>query len=193
MAHDIFLIAPADADAPSLAKILAQALNTLPASAILLTAGDRSDSDYGDWVRALAPIAQKADCAVILDNRPDLVKALDADGVHMSGGIQALREAVGALKPGYIVGTGDIGSRHEAMVRGELDIDYLMFGDRNEPPQESAEMADWWAETFEIPSIYVPQDPNDPYLAEIKTEFIGLTARLWTDPDTMKKVSELVQ
>lgn len=172
------MIAPDDAALPEFGQALEHAFSRAEVSALLLPQGDRSEADYRALVSAVSPIAQNAGCAVLLDNRPDLVAALAADGVHITGGIQAVREAVAGLKPDYIVGAGDIGSRHEAMMRGELEIDYLLFGDRNDTP-EGHEMAQWWAETFEIPCVHVPA-PGGP--VALAAEFLGLSPAEWTAP-----------
>lgn len=176
---EIFLITDKDAAVEQTAARLRATLAQRPASALLVTAGAGEDADYIAKVSALAPIAQEHDCAVLLDNRPDLVKKAGADGVHMSGGAKALREAVESLKPDYIVGTGDIGSRHEAMVRGELEVDYLMFGDRDEPELDGREMADWWAETFEIPSVFFVPPHTEAPLAPVGSEFVALLEADW--------------
>ena len=178
MAVEIFLITDPDTDAERTAALLAQTLDKVPASAVLAVAGKADDAAYLKAVQTLAKVAQPHDCAVLLDDRPELVAKAGADGVHMSGGIKALREAVDTLKPDYIVGTGDIGSRHEAMLRGELDIDYLMFGDREEAELQGFEMADWWAETFEVPSVYFA-GTDDGTLDERKSEFIAFAQRDW--------------
>ncbi|WP_196260536.1 thiamine phosphate synthase [Pelagibacterium limicola] len=179
MAEQLFLIAPDNADSAGLATKLEAALSAAPVSVLLLPVGDRSETEYADFVQAVAPFAQAKGVAVLLENRPDLVRHLGADGVHMTSGIKALREAIALVKPDFIVGTGDIGSRHEAMLRGELDIDYLLFGDRDE---SDAEMADWWAETFEVPSVYLAGSPDDPAVTTVRTEFVGFGGAIWDEP-----------
>lgn len=189
MAHDLFLIAAAELDAAATIARLTDTLGAANPSVLLLPSGNRDAEDYGNYVKAILPHAQHAGCAVLLDNRPDLVRALGADGVHMTGGVRALADAVAELKPDFIVGTGDIGSRHEAMVRGELDLDYLMFGDRPGDAQDMAEMANWWAETFEVPSVYLAAAPDDPALAGLRTEFVALAAPDWDDPAKLKSMA----
>ena len=182
MADQIFLVAPDNTDAVAFVPRLEAALAAAPVSVLLLPLGERSDADYTALVQSIAPLAQSKGVAVLLDNRPDLVRTLGADGVHITGGIRAVREAIATLKPDFIVGTGDIGSRHEAMLRGELDVDYLLFGDRAE---SNAEMADWWAETFEVPSVYLATGSNDPDLKSVRTEFIGFTGAIWDAPESL--------
>ncbi|MEQ8444916.1 MAG: thiamine phosphate synthase [Pelagibacterium sp.] len=175
MTVEFFLIADNTDDAETLAAQLEGVLARSAASALLIRAGDEDDFAYLARVKPLAKIAQKHDCAVLLDNRPELVRRAYVDGVHMSGGIKALREALDELKPDFIVGTGDIGSRHEAMSRGELDIDYLMFGDRDDI--DGREMADWWAETFEVPSVFCAGASDD--LSGLKSEFAAFAQADW--------------
>ena len=172
---EIFLIASETEPVDVLSDRLAKTLASVAAPVLLIKVGTVSDADYLDRVAPLLTIAQKAGCAVLLDDRPHLVRQADADGVHMSGGIKTLREAIADLKPDFIVGTGDIGSRHEAMSRGELDLDYLMFGDRDDV--DGRDMAQWWAETFEVPCVYRAL-PDDGDLGALKSEFIAVSD--WT-------------
>lgn len=175
MAIEIFLITDPKADADSTAALLKATLEKVDAAVLLVAAGEADDYAYVERIKALVPIAHAHDCAVLVDGRPSLVKSTRADGVHMSGGIKALREAIETLKPDYIVGTGDIGSRHEAMLRGELEVDYLMFGDRDD--DEGREMAQWWAETFEVPSVYVSRGEAD--VEALGTEFVAFAQSDW--------------
>lgn len=186
MADQIFLVAPDNADATAFAPRLKAMLAAIPVAVLLLPHGERADPDYVALVKSIAPLAQAKGVAVLLDNRPDLVKPLGADGVHITGGIKTVREAIATLKPDHIVGTGDIGSLHEAMLRGELDIDYLFFGDRE---QSDAEMADWWAETFEVPSVYLAAGIEDPALATIGTEFIAFDGAVWDAPESLARLT----
>lgn len=175
MAVEIFLITDPNAETGSTGALLEATLERVDAAVLLVAAGEIDDYAYVERLKALVPIAHAHDCAVLVDGRPSLVKSTRADGVHMSGGIKALREAIDTLKPDHIVGSGDIGSRHEAMLRGELDIDYLMFGDRDEPDGAAREMAQWWAETFEVPSVYLVSGED----AAPETEFAAYAQADW--------------
>ena len=101
---------------------------------------------------------------------------LGADGIHISGAdVAATREAVQSLRPKLIVGVGDVTSRDEAMSLGELEVDYILFGPLSGATTPATrEMARWWAETMEIPSVLSdPQASFDAFDAE-GCEFIGL-------------------
>src|SRR5690606_31470781 len=107
---EIYLIAPPDAEAKPLAERLRTVLAQPGVAALLLPRGGREARAYEDLVRAIAPAAQAANVAVLVEGDPGLVRTLDVDGLHVTGGVQAVREALETLKPDYIVGAGDIRS-----------------------------------------------------------------------------------
>ncbi|VAW18301.1 hypothetical protein MNBD_ALPHA12-2252 [hydrothermal vent metagenome] len=158
-------------------------LETSLVSAALIERHDLSEGDYKDLVGQIAPIIQTHECALLLDGSPALVRDLKADGVHVTSGQRGFSEATNALKPDFIVGAGNINSRHEAMLRGEAGADYLSFGSPVRPPEtEQIELAQWWSEMFEIPCVlFYPSTPLDR-LVPIRCEFIGLGENLWSDP-----------
>jgi thiamine-phosphate pyrophosphorylase len=150
-------------------------LTATRADALLLPRGTLSDADYAALVGAVVGEAQAVGTAVLIEGPPALVRELGADGLHVSGGIGAVREAVKALKPDLIVGVGDVRSRHDGMEKAELGIDYILFGPFSGTisPAER-EMARWWAETMQIPSVLSdPEATPDAFDAE-GCEFIGL-------------------
>ena len=175
MQTQLFLIAPPDARTAPLLEGLAQLARSREISALLLPRGARSENAYKDHVKAVAPAAQAAGAAVLIEGEPGLVKMLGADGLHVRAGAAATRDAVKALRPHHIVGVGDLHSRDEAMSMGELEVDYILFGPLSgaiEPAER--EMARWWAETMEIPSVLSDPDAGfDAFDAE-GCEFIGL-------------------
>jgi thiamine-phosphate pyrophosphorylase len=179
MTTDVYLIAPADADADAILRGLGAALDRGPIAALLLPRGERAERDYRELVKAVVPKAQAGGAAVIIEGEPGLVRTLKADGLHVRGGIGAVREAVAALKPDFIVGAGDLRSRDDAMNKGEAGVDYVLFGPLSGPisPPER-ELARWWAETMEIPGVL--SDPEAGFAAfdAEGLEFIGLSARL---------------
>lgn len=178
---ELYLVTPVDADAAGFPALVARVLEVAPAAALLLSRGAGDEDAYGGLARALLPVTRRAGCALLVDDRPDLVRPLGADGVHMRSGGTALRAALADLKPDFIVGVGGVGSRHDAMARGELGVDYLLFGDRGSP-EAAAEMAAWWAETFEIPCVYLASGPDDPGIGAAQSEFVALGNGVWSDP-----------
>ena len=177
---DLFLIAPLDAAPETFGPVLKRLLADTPARVLLIPRGTHADNAYKTLVKSLAPLAQGKDLAVMIEGRPGDVKMLGADGVHVSGGLAALQDAIEALKPDFIVGAAGFATRHEAMEAGELDIDYVFFGPLSGPIEPAArELARWWAETMTVPSVL--SDPE----ADLATsdpegcEFIALGEKLW--------------
>lgn len=155
MSAELFLVAPADAEAERFGKALARMLDTEPAAALLLPRGDRDEAQYRAFAEAILPIAQSRDCAVLLDNDAPLAQAIGADGVHVSLGLNGIKQALALLKPDMIVGAGNLHSRHDAMTKAEAGVDYVFFGDiaAQEAAPEDIDNAQWWADTFQIPCV----------------------------------------
>ncbi len=184
MTAQIFLIAPAEADAPTCLKCLDEALAATAVAALLLPRGPRSEGSYKALVKAVVPRAQSAGVAVLIEGEPGLVRMLGADGLHVEGDVQQVQAATAALKPDYIVGAGRIASRHDAMTKGEAGPDYVFFGPLSGPRDPAQrEMARWWAELMEVPSVLSdPAATGETATAE-GAEFIGLGDSLWSAPE----------
>lgn len=176
MQTQIYLIAPADADPQGFAIALQAALEQTEAAALLLPRGARAENAYKQYCKAIVPIAQAADCAVLVQGEPGLVRLLGADGLHVTGGVEAAESAIAALRPaGLIVGVGEIGSRDDAMTLGELEPDYLFFGTlEGRASAAQREMAAWWAETMEIPAVLGDPDAAGDEIDAAGCEFVGL-------------------
>lgn len=184
MAAQLFIVTPAAANLQSFPKVLMAVLAAAEVSAILVRRGERNDADYAAFAAALINIGQGAGCAMLLEEDVALAKRLGADGVHIVSGLPALKTAIKALKPTLIVGAGAIGSRHDAMSVGELDVDYLCFGSFDGPSAPPAnELALWWAETFEIPAVLSDPSITTDNAADLPVEFIALSDSLWSAPD----------
>jgi thiamine-phosphate pyrophosphorylase len=175
MTTEIFLIAPTDHPIETLKPALLDYLAHHTVSAVLLERGNMAENAYKTLAKQLVAPLQQAGAAVLVEGEPGLVRLLGADGLHVPGGIKAVREAVDVLKPNYIVGAGDIGTRHDAMQKAELELDYILFGPLSGAITEpERELARWWAETMEIPSILSdPQAHAVAFEAE-GCEFIAL-------------------
>jgi thiamine-phosphate pyrophosphorylase len=184
MTAQIFLIAPADADAAQCADKLEEALAATTVAAILLPRGVRSEGSYKALVKAVTPRAQDAGVAVLIEGDPGLVRTLGVDGLHVEGDVSAVKAATAALKPHFIVGAGKIDSRHDAMSKGELGPDYVFFGPisgRRDP--QYREMARWWAELMEVPSVLSDPAATAESATSEGAEFLALGDSLWSAPE----------
>ena len=108
-------------------------------------------------LRPFIAAARRLDLAVIIENNVQLAKELDADGVHLRAGSEALAEARRLLGEDKSIGASCVLSRHEAMEMAEGGADYIAFGEFGLPQDggaaELAEMVEWWADIFEVPCV----------------------------------------
>ncbi len=193
MAPLVYLITPSDPDPAQFSRILMAVLNGPEVSALLIRRGTQDDAAYATLSERLIQIGQAAGAAVLLEDDVNLARRLKADGVHITqGGTKAIREATSALKPDGIVGVGNVRSRHDAMSFGELDVDYLMFGQLDGAPDaQTSELALWWTETFEVPAVQVVSDMNNSVWTDTTAEFIALSDQLWAQPDPAAALKSL--
>lgn len=143
--------------------------------------------------RPLVALAQEAGAAALLSDDVEMARELRADGIHISAGPDCLgryRAARDALGPRSIVGAHASKSRHDAMVLGEADADYVAFGapptvrDREAATSRRLELVSWWAEIFEVPCVAMdvasPRDAAE--LAAAGVDFIAIRIPLDMPP-----------
>ncbi|QQR39693.1 thiamine phosphate synthase [Devosia rhizoryzae] len=185
MAPQLYLITPADPDLERFPRQLMAVLTGPEVAALLVRRGDMDDTAYADLVERLVQIGQASGAAVLVEDDVALARRAGADGVHVTrGGAKAIRAAIEALKPDGIVGVGGINSRHDAMSYGELDVDYVMFGPLGgERDAQASELAQWWAETFEVPAVLSDPNANAAEVGILATEFLAVSDCVWSTPD----------
>jgi thiamine-phosphate pyrophosphorylase len=123
---------------------------------VLLITGIGAGVDAAS-LRPFVAAARRLDIAVMIENDIHLAKALDADGVHLRAGSDALAKARDLLGEEKSIGASCPLSRHEAMVMAEGGADYIAFGEFDAVggvgAADVADMIDWWADIFEVPCV----------------------------------------
>ncbi|WDR04911.1 thiamine phosphate synthase [Devosia rhodophyticola] len=184
MAAQIYLLTPPNAEPTRFPALLQTVLAANPVSALLVRRHDLSPAAYETLVKALLPIAQSSACALLVEDDSALAISLGADGVHVGPDIKTAKAAIAAAKPALIVGVGPCDSRHDAMILGELNIDYLLFGPLEQNGKANgAELAQWWAQTFEIPAVLSAPDAGADLVDALGAEFLALSQSLWQRED----------
>lgn len=193
----VTLITPPVAEPDALAPLLAAATEAGEVAAVILPLVPADERTLVRRVKALAPIAQAGNAALVIALAGPPPAGLDlatvatrggADGVHAASLDEArdLRERLGTER---IVGIGALRTRHDAMSAGEIGVDYLLFGepraDGSLPPLASViERAGWWAEIFETPCVaFAPSLDDVETLARTGAEFVGLGEAVLAAPD----------
>lgn len=140
-------------------------------------------------VRAACEALQPLGVAVIVEGDAQLAARADADGVHCAGAGEDFAAALNSLRPKRIVGVGRLTTRDEAMIAGEAEPDYLMFGEPAadgfvRPLDWRVERVGWWAEIFNVPCVgYAAAAGDVDALAAAGADFVALGDWLWREAD----------
>jgi thiamine-phosphate pyrophosphorylase len=183
----LYLFTPRITDAAAFADELDALLAAADVAAVLLQFADGDERTLINRAKAVGPVAQRRDVALLLDGYAALAARAGADGAHLSG-IEAFAAALSLLKPDRIAGAGGLRSRHDAMLAGENGADYVLFGEpdragRRPRFEAIVEQLTWWAEIFEVPCVgYAATLDEVAPLAQTGADFIALGEWLWTQP-----------
>ncbi|MCP4384966.1 MAG: thiamine phosphate synthase [Hyphomicrobiales bacterium] len=179
------LVTPAEMDVTRLIPSLADALGAGDVASVIVTGTGEA---LATTAAALTPVGQAHGSAVIIHN--DRKTALGADGIHVDTGVDDLRVAIGAMRPDRITGAGGLGSRHDAMLAGDADPDYVFFGRLDGDVQdtifpESLDLAAWWSSIFVIPAMVMGGRDlaSVAEAARAKVEFVAMGNAVWTFPE----------
>lgn len=184
----LYLVSPRRVAPESFARDLGDALSAADVACLLISLESTDEALWRETLRAILPVAQGKDVAVLLDGHVDLAHDEGADGTHI-GDPRQLRGALAALKPGLIVGAGGIASRHDAMIAGEAGADYVAFGEPQakadaEDPALLMERVSWWAELFETPCVaFAGSLDAVGSLSRAGADFVAVGEPVWSAPE----------
>ena len=184
----LYLVTPPVEDAAVFAAPLAAALEAGDVAAVLLRLAPTDERTLINRIKALAPVIQDKDAALILDGHAELVARGGADGAHLTG-IEKFGAALERLKPERIAGAGGLASRHEAMLAAEQGADYVMFGEPDAQCHRPGfdaieERVTWWAELFQVPCVvYAAGLEEVGPLAAAGADFIAVGDFVWPAPE----------
>jgi thiamine-phosphate pyrophosphorylase len=186
----LYLITPPRFDAGTFAEALKRALDGGDVASLQLRLKDVSDDEVLRAGEKLMPIAQRAGVAFIVNDRPDLAKKLDADGVHVGQEDAPYAQARALLGPDKIVGVTCHNSRHLAMEAAEAGADYVAFGafypTATKEPKTRAEpeILTWWQDIMEAPCVAIGgiTVENARPLVEAGADFLAVASGVWDHP-----------
>jgi len=181
---------PAIPDLPEFEKTLIATLDAGDVACLQLRLKDAPDETVLALGRRIGPIAQDRGVAFIVNDRPDIALALNADGVHIGQEDTPYKEARRILGLDKIIGVTCHDSRHLAMEAGEAGADYVAFGaffpTATKAPKASAspEILGWWQELFEIPCVAIGgiTTQNATILVQAGADFLAVSAGIWLHP-----------
>jgi thiamine-phosphate pyrophosphorylase len=178
---------------------IVKALNGGDVASVIMYRGAANEKDFQTWCETVTPVIQSAGAAALVADSTQVAARAKADGVHMSGSIAVLKDAVEKLTPRLIVGAGTNGTRDDALDKGELRPDYMFFGklDGDTHPQahpKNVEMGEWWAAVIELPCIVMGgyDIESVSVIAESSAEFVALSAAIFGEGrDAQEQVAKV--
>ncbi|MGE3142401.1 MAG: thiamine phosphate synthase [Hyphomonadaceae bacterium] len=187
----LYLITPPAFDPAAFARTLEEALAGGDVAAVQLRLKDADDSRIVAAARALTPLAQSAGAAFLINDRPDLAAALEADGVHIGQQDAPYAQARALMGPDKIVGVTCHTSRHLAMEAAEAGADYVAFGaffpsDTKTPAHwAEPELLEIWQETMETPCVAIGgvTIANAAPLIAAGADFLAVANGVWRHPE----------
>ncbi len=187
MTTRLYLITPPKIEPRAFAEELKRALGAGDVASLQLRLKDVREEEIIRAAEILMPIAQKADVAFILNDRPDLAAKLGCDGVHVGQQDASYEDARAAMGRDRIVGVTCHGSRDLAFEAGEAGTDYVAFGSffptttKEVQFRAELELLQWWAETMTVPVVAIGGITleNAAPLIEAGADFIAVSSGVW--------------
>ncbi|HUO88561.1 MAG TPA: thiamine phosphate synthase, partial [Rhizomicrobium sp.] len=153
----LYLVTPPKLEAKAFAETVKRALDAGDVASFQLRLKDAGDDEIRRATEVLMPIVQRAGAAFILNDRPDLARALGCDGVHVGQDDMPYAEARAIVGKDAIVGVTCHDSRHLAMEAAEAGADYVAFGaffptaTKDAKTRADIEILRWWSEVTVVP------------------------------------------
>ena len=172
------------------AGALASALEGGDVACLQLRLKEAPDDAIRAAAKILMPICRAHDVAFLVNDRPDLAAALDADGVHIGQSDASYAEARRIVGADRIVGVTCHDSRHLAIDAAEAGADYVAFGafyptatkERKFAPEP--ELLEWWSEIMTVPCVAIGgiKVENCAPLVEAGADFLAVVTGVWDYP-----------
>jgi len=139
----------------------------------------------------MTPICHAAGVEVILNDHPDLVAEIGADGAHIGQDDMDYFSSREVLGGDAILGVTCHNSKELAFAAAKAGADYVAFGaffeTQTKDPKTRAELEilSWWHEAVEIPSVAIGGITTENAKAVIAAgaDFIAVSSGVWDHPN----------
>ena len=169
-------------------EILKSALGAGDVACVQLRLKGVSDSEFRHAAETLMPVTQRAGAAFIVNDRPDIAAAINADGVHVGQEDASYADARAAMGPDRIVGVSCHNSRHLAVEAADAGADYVALGaffptatKDQVKARADPEILSWWSETMVVPCVAIGgiTPINARPLIEAGADFLAVSSGVW--------------
>lgn len=154
--------------------------------------GDEIDTaKTREVTQAVKRICQAEHIALIVNDSPQLARALEVDGVHLGMDDMDITEARELVGPDMIIGATCKDSRHQAMIAGEAGADYVAFGafyptaTKASTSQAEPGVLTWCQMFLTLPCVAIGgiTIENAPPLVAAGADFLAVSNGVWNHKD----------
>jgi thiamine-phosphate pyrophosphorylase len=198
----IYLISPENfEEAARQAHNLKGVLEAADIPCFQLRLKNASDDEWRKAIEALQPICVNNNTAFIINDRADLAKQFDCDGVHIGrddGLYSDARKIVGDKK---IVGVSAYASTDDAMDLAAAGADYVAFGSvfpsssKELAPPVGLEVLEAWVEMANTPCVAIGgiTAANCAPLVQANVDFLAVIGAVWNHGEGPAAGAQLLQ
>lgn len=188
----IYLLTPPKIDdVPAFCTMLAETLKAAPVACLQIRLKDLEDSALIQAGLAITETCHAAGVEVILNDRPDLVADIGADGAHIGQDDMDYFSSREVLGGDAIIGVTCHNSKELAFAAAKAGADYVAFGAFFDTPTKTPkaraelEILSWWHEAVEIPSVAIGgiTVENAETVISAGADFIAVCSGVWSHPD----------
>jgi thiamine-phosphate pyrophosphorylase len=187
----LYLVSPPQIDVEHFSEDLRAALDGGDVGCLQLRLKHCEDIDILRAAESLAPICREYEVPLLINDRPDLAKSSDADGVHIGQKDASYKEARNALDSDRTIGVTCHNSRHLAVTAAECGADYVAFGaffeTNTKAPETRAttEILEWVNEVLLVPSVAIGgiTPANCSPLVRAGANFLAVVSAVWNHKD----------
>ncbi len=187
----LYLVSPPPIDVEHFSEDLRAALDGGDVGCLQLRLKHCEDIDILRAAESLAPICREYEVPLLINDRPDLAKSSDADGVHIGQKDASYKEARNALDSDRTIGVTCHNSRHLAVTAAECGADYVAFGaffeTNTKAPETRAttEILEWVNEVLLVPSVAIGgiTPANCSPLVRAGANFLAVVSAVWNHKD----------
>lgn len=185
------LTPPLIPDMDAFLKELEAAISAAPVACLQIRLKDLEDSALIQAGKAIVPICHQYGVDVLLNDRPDLVDAIGADGAHIGQDDMDYFSSRELLGGDAIIGVTCHNAKSLAFEAAEAGADYVAFGaffeTSTKDPKTRAELEilQWWQEAVVIPSVAIGgiTVDNAKQVIEAGADFIAVCSGVWDYKD----------
>jgi len=190
----LYLITPPKININKFAISLSEVLKTSLVSCLQLRLKDIKDKDIIEAARILKPICSNYNVPFILNDRLDLVRELETDGVHLGQEDASISEARKLLGPNAIIGASCYNSKHQAMEAAEAGANYVAFGaffdtkTKNPKTRAKINTIKDWVFISDVPCVAIGgiNPSNCIELVSAGVDFLAVIGCIWNSNEDPK-------